>query len=846
MLDFHTLLFFYRRHLRVQPLRELMAVLGVAAGVALLFAVQIANQSVTGSFEHLAHAVAGDANVEVAARSPQGISERIYERVVSTPGVARAGPLLQQQVTVSGPRGSRSLTLVGADERIVRLGGTLVTPFWRIARSYRRGSLVVSEATAAAIGARAGQLVEVQLGGRLFHLFLSRPVRNDALGSFSDSPLAALPLTTSQLLSGLGGRVTRILVLAEPGSLGAVERRLGQRLGPAVNVRPISTEARLLSAAARPQSQVTALFGVIAAVVGTILAFNALQLAGQERRTFVSHLTRLGAPDRLIAASLFFDALLIGVAGGLLGLAAGELISLVAYRGVPGYLSAAFPLGGGRTVSLSAALQAVGAGIVAALLASSIPAIGMMRETRQVAGSIPQRRRRAKRANPERAALALGVTITVASVIVAGLSAGATVPAIVGFVIGITCCMPAVVRFLVGVVRALSRRLGDPALRLAAAELQESPVRSVALAATGVISVLVLVTIAGAVANVQGAVRKGASGVVSNATVWINPAGRSDVYSTQPFRSAAVAAAVGRVPSVLAVLSYQQSFLDFAGDRVWMIGVPRAAPAPVVPTQLVSGSARVADSRLREGGWAVVSQVLVRKLHLHQGGVFGLPTPSGIVRLRLAATISNYGWVQGTVLLNGDDYAHYWDTTRASELGVIFKRGIPTEAGRLAVAAALPRYSALTVETATQRRAQISSVLGSTLSRLSGIVFAVLVAALTSVVAMMVAGVWQRRGRIDALMSMGMGTGQLAKMIFYESGSILLGGCLLGLSAGLIGQWLIDRWLRTTTGSPVHFAPAWQLGLESLLVATAIASIATVIALARTVRFPPRAAFSVE
>ncbi len=40
--DLRTLLLFYRRHLRVQPLRELMAVAGVAAGVALLFAVQVA------------------------------------------------------------------------------------------------------------------------------------------------------------------------------------------------------------------------------------------------------------------------------------------------------------------------------------------------------------------------------------------------------------------------------------------------------------------------------------------------------------------------------------------------------------------------------------------------------------------------------------------------------------------------------------------------------------------------------------------------------------------------------------------------------------------------------------
>ena len=65
-----TLLLFYRRHLRVQPLRELMAVAGVAAGVALLFAVQVAHHSITGSFEELLTGCAGKAtwNLPLAGR----------------------------------------------------------------------------------------------------------------------------------------------------------------------------------------------------------------------------------------------------------------------------------------------------------------------------------------------------------------------------------------------------------------------------------------------------------------------------------------------------------------------------------------------------------------------------------------------------------------------------------------------------------------------------------------------------------------------------------------------------------------------------------------------------------
>ena len=127
MIDYlRTLLLFYRRHLRVQPLRELMAVVGVAAGVALLFAVQVAHRSITGSFEEIAHGVAGHATLELAlARGPEGFSEHVAEEVERMPDVRAAAPIFEQPIVAVGPKGRRALTLVGATEQITALGGRL-------------------------------------------------------------------------------------------------------------------------------------------------------------------------------------------------------------------------------------------------------------------------------------------------------------------------------------------------------------------------------------------------------------------------------------------------------------------------------------------------------------------------------------------------------------------------------------------------------------------------------------------------------------------------------------------------------------------------------------------------
>jgi hypothetical protein len=66
------------------------------------------------------------------------------------------------------------------------------------------------------------------------------------------------------------------------------------------------------------------------------------------------------------------------------------------------------------------------------------------------------------------------------------------------------------------------------------------------------------------------------------------------------------------------------------------------------------------------------------------------------------------------------------------------------------------------------------------------------------------------------------------------------------MAAGLIGQYLIDGWLHQTTGSPVTFSPAWQLGLRSIVIATGLSALASSATLLQVGRLQPRAAFSTE
>lgn len=844
-----TLLLFYRRHLRVQPLRELMAILGVAAGVALLFAVQVAHRSITGSFEEVAHGVAGRASLEVAARSPEGFGQGVAEEVQRMSDVKAAAPVLIQSIVAVGPAGRRPLTLVGATEQVASLHGRLSSAFQRAGERAGQGFLLLTGPTAGAIGVRVGGGVSVLIGGRTERMRLAATVGEGAIGGAANSPIAAAPLAIVQSVAGLPGRISRVLVQPRPGRQAMLERALRRRFGGTLDVRSIDTEGRLLADAASSESQVTLLFSVISLVAGMILAYNALLLASEERRRFIAYLIETGTPDSMVLASLAFDALLLGLAGCAIGLAAGEAISLLAYHSVPGYIAAAFPINAQHTVAAQTVLVAFAGGMLAALTAALLPAIAILRAGSQAAPEAVGRTlalTRRLHASP-RAVFLLGLALVCISVLAALLAPGVTVVALVGLAAGIVICLPLCAHGLLEVARRCAARIGDPAARLAVAELREARSRSVALLATGTIAAFLMIVIGGSVADVQSAVRRGATDLLSGAELWIKPSGSQNVYTTEPFASGQLQRRLQGLDVVASVQPWRDSFLDLPGRRVWVLGVPVSQQAQIAPSQLLQGSLRTADARLRQGGgWVAISQTIAREERLRLGQRFTLPTPSGPASLRVAAITANYGWLSGAIVMNAPEHARLWGSQQASELAVTLRPGVPPAAGRAVVAAALGAGSSLSVQTVAQRRAEVGAVLGSTLSRLSDTTIVVLITTIVSVLALMMAAVWQSRGRLDSLLSIGMSTGQLTRMIFYESGTVLLAGCAIGMVAGLTGQYLIDGWLQHTTGSPVQFSPAWQLGLRTAAIALGISLAASLVAGLRASRFEAGAAFSAQ
>jgi len=249
----------------------------------------------------------------------------------------------------------------------------------------------------------------------------------------------------------------------------------------------------------------------------------------------------------------------------------------------------------------------------------------------------------------------------------------------------------------------------------------------------------------------------------------------------------------------------------------------------IQPSQLLQGDLARATKLIRQGGWASISDGFAREHRLRVGDSFLLPTPSGGLRLGVAAITTNLGWPPGTIALSTADYRRGWQSTDPAALEVNLNRtGVTLAQGKRAVQAALGANSGLDTQTFQERAAQTDNDARQGLQSLRQIALLLLFAGALAVAASLSAVIWQRRTRLAAMKSQGFDHWQLWRSLLLESAIVLGIGCLVGAFLGVYGHALADRWLRLTTGFPAPFTAGWpQVFLTfALLAGTALAVIA--------------------
>lgn len=800
----------YRVRLRARLWQECFAVIGIAAGVALLFSSQVATSSLGSSVGQLSRGIAGDATLQIRARDPHGFPEDVLRRVRALPGVRAAAPVLEADGRALGPRGSRAVELIGADASLSRLGGRLVRdpslrPFGGI------GAVALPAGLAGAIGvSRFGQEVRFQLAGRTVEVPLYTRLHKRQIGALVAAPVALVPLSTAQEMTGLPGRVSRVLVEPNAGAQAEVERGLRALAAGRLDVETIDHEQALFAKASTASNQSTALFAAISALVGFLFAFNAVLFSVPQRRRLIVDLRREGYTPAAVLAVLLLDALLLGLLAVAIGLVLGEELSSHLLRSNPAFLSLAFTLGTQRVVSWQSIALAAGGGMLAATLATLVP-------LRDIISSDPLAAtggRAGCMRRVERRAALCGAACVAAATITLLVSPDAAIPAMALLVAALLLVLPLALSAALAVLTRCARSVTFLVPHVAAMELGAAGARAVAISATGAMAIFGSVAIQGAHGDLLAGLENAARDVSSSTDVWVAPAGSYDLMNTAPF-APVDRNRLERLPGVRAVRDYRGGLLDLGGRRVLVIAPPGGS-GPILPaSQIVEGDPGQTARRLRSGGWVVLSKALAAEQRLHIGQAFTLASPVPAV-FRVAALSTNLGWAPGAIAMSSADYARAWGSHDVSAFSVLLAPGARPAAVRDEIQARLGPRSALIAQTAGARSAQQSALSRQALSRLTQIATLIPIVAALAMAAAIGAMIWQRRPRLAKLRLEGIPRTDLWQTVLLESLVLLGVGCLAGEVFGLYGQQLADRALAETINFPVVHSLSATAALSGL------------------------------
>jgi putative ABC transport system permease protein len=772
------------RGLRARPLRTALTTIGVALGVAVLYAGLATNAGIGAAVDRAVTTLVGGAELRVGSIDENGLSSATLALIEGAPGVDVAAPSFERRTylgtEIFGPGPLPApVTLVGIDpEREPRIHDLSVAAGTALSPDDDR-TVLVSATLARQDHLSVGSRIGLQGVDEPVYLRVGGILAADGPWGGPSGRAVVTQLSVAQAVFGADG-VTRVdLDLAAGVDPDAVVDSLQARLlsEPYLVSSPLDIAAAT-EAATGDFAATTALIAAIALFAGAFLIFNTLSMTVVERLRELGLLRAAGATRRQLTTYILMQAAVIGVIGSAMGIIAGgaAAAAIAAWIGPVG----AVPLGA-PVVRVGDAVAALVVGVGVTLAAAVEPA----RRAGRVA-PVEALRSRLNLPPARRARLRWLVGVLVAVGVVGPLiwphTAGeaALVRAFVVYAV-----LLAVVLIVPLLLPGLARVAGTPFLLLARLEerLGRASVlrdRSRAALTVGALTIgLALIVALGGV----GQHARAAAGA------WIADVVPGDLVLTSIFPRTldeGIDTALATVPGVRSVSPVATFDLAVAGRRLDGAVLRGADLDTDGRLHLIAGDRPAALAALDDGGSAIVPAGIAARDGLVLGSVLSVAAADGsVLELTVIGVAERtmpgrsgesilVGWADAERLgvAGADAYAVRFDPTASA-----------VDRAQLAEEA-----RALALEPVPLDR--IQGAIGEALDRVFGLfdvlsLIAVIVASL-GIVNTLTMNVLERVREIGVLRAAGMTRRQVWRSVVVEAGITGLAGAICGVATGVV------------------------------------------------------------
>ena len=765
------------RHLLRQRSQALLALTGVTLGVAVVLAIDLANQSAREAFADSAAALRGTATHRLVGATGT-LPQQLYVDLFRQPGHPPMAPVISARVVLDGIPGRPQL--VGLDlfaergfrttlERAVDTGLSasdwLTTP----------GAVVVSTGAAARLGVDVGGTLTLRRRGTAQTLQVAALYPDHRLAT---RDLLIVDIATAQAITGLDGRLSHIDLILDD----AARHWFDARLPPGVSLVDARREIDgITGMSAAFELNLTAM-SLLALLVGMFLIFNAMSFTVVQRRNVLGRLRALGVTASQLQVQVLTEALVLALLGTLLGALLGLWLGQGLTVIVASTISSLY-----YEVTVDGVHIAAGSLVKAAVLGTGGTLLAVLAPARRAAATPPLTTlsRSALEASAARlvgSTAAFGALLATGGLLLALRVPGGVVLGFAGLFALLLGAAMATPQALQGVRRLLHLL---PLPRTARMAVRDTG-RHLSRLATASAALMVALAASLGVAVMIDSMR-------SSVDAWLGDLLAADLYVAArddqdhaPLPPALTRLAA-ELPQTAAISRYRSVHVAMGGRPLRVVAAELAAPS--------RRGFRLLDddgdswARFDDGG-VLVSEPLAHRTGVGTGGTLTLPTPDGPQAFRVAAVFQDYASEHGRVFMPLADYRRLWHDPDVDTLA-LFARAGDVAALHAAAVAQLSEVDDLIITAAAEIRTESLRIFDRTFRITEVLRYLLLLVAVIGILSALMAIQLDRRREYAVLRALGMTRAQISRLILAQSGLLGLVAGLAAVPTGLLAAWVL-------------------------------------------------------
>ncbi len=654
------------RHQRLHGWQTVLAILGIALGVAVVMAVGLANQSASRAFEITMQQVSGRVTHQILA-GPAGLPEQLYTDLRLQHPELTTAPVVEGVVRIR----NEQFTLLGLDplsEQPFRSLTALPAPDILTRLLTQENSLLLSTYTAKRLGLESGNQITLDVAGvprqaQIIALF------GNQQGAALDGVLVA-DIAAAQTLLGQFGTLDRIDLTLRQEQIRPLQEWLPKGL------HLVETSQRTAAMANMSQAFQTNLsaMSLLALLVGGFLIYNTATFSVLQRRRQFGIMRLIGATRSEVFRVILIEQMVIGLIGTMIGLGIGillarELLWLVTRTINDLYYSITI-----TQLDLSPVMLLTGTalGLITTLLGSAAPAWEATRARPQRVNRRSVIEQQSHRALPW--LLLIGLAVMAGGLLLADNSGRSLLlgfAALFCFIMGYCLLVPAVVpllsRLFLYPVQGLFGTIGRLASRGIDATLSRTgpAISALTLAIAATIGMGIMV-----------------DSFRTSVGQWLSQTIQGDIYISVPHSSSKRAssplpeelpAAILKVDGVREISTGRHVTVESESGPVNLLAIGLATTS-YRGFKFKGDTLKNLWADFSSGNLILVSEPYAYHNQLKVGDAVTLLTPDGNKPFTIGGIFFDYGSDRGLLVMPRAHYAQRWQDTRITTIGIYLKQ----------------------------------------------------------------------------------------------------------------------------------------------------------------------------